>query len=175
VNQYTANDPTTNYPTQYTLYFSITGNTLQSTEYIVAGTLIGDYCTTINSTDAKGLGWTINSHQYQYANGYGGSTYTDNTNTMECGFLPSGYWTYYIVNELIIYYYDQNNSQQFFVYGNESGGDQADGTGNTYPSTDGITLYYPIGYIFYSYYDEAGQQTVNYCFDGTNSYYISYS
>jgi hypothetical protein len=175
VNQYTANDPTTNYPTQYTLYFSITGNTLQSTEYIVAGTLIGDYCTTINSTDASGTVWSVGSHQYQYANGYGGWTYTDNTNTMECGYLPSGYWTTYMAEPRYFQYTDWENITQSFTYGRTVNGYLADGWGGSNTVSNEVTIFYSIGYTFYSHYDEAGQQTINYAFDGVDSYYTFYS
>ena len=175
INSYTATDGATGYPTNYTLYFSTTGNTLQTTEYIVAGTLISDYCTQINSTDASGTAWNINSHQYQYANGSGSYYYTDNTNTMECGYLPSGYWTSYLPEPRYLQYIDYEYVTQSFTYGLTVNGSRADGTGGETIITDEVTQYYDAGHPFYSYYDEAGQQTVTYYFDGVNSYYISYS
>jgi hypothetical protein len=175
VNSYTINDPTTGYPTNYTLYFSITGNTLQSTEYIVAGTQLSDYCTQINSTDASGTVWNVGSHQYQYANGSGSYYYTDNTNTMECGYLPSGYWTTYMPEPRYFQYMDFESITQSFTYGLTVNGYLADGMGGSTTITDEVTIYYNIGHIFYSYYDEAGQQTVNYAFDGVDSYYTFYS
>ena len=175
VNQYTANDPTTGYPTVYTLYFRLSDTSLQSTAYIVAGTQLSDYCTQKDSTDASGTVWNINSHQYQYANGSGSYYYTDNINTMECGYLPSGYWTSYSVEPSEIGYIDYEYAPQSFTYGITVNGSRADGTGGETTITDEFTQYYNAGHPFYSYYDDAGQQTVTYYFDGVNSYYISYS
>ena len=175
VNQYTANDPTTGYPTIYTLYFRLSDTSLQSTAYIVAGTLLGDYCTTINSTDASGTVWSVGSHQYYYANGSGGGYYTDSTNTMECGHLPSGYWTSYTAEPRYFLYTDWESITQSFTYGRTVNGSIADGSGGSNTVTNEVTIFYSSGYAFYSYYDYAGQQTVTYYFDGNDSYYTSYS
>lgn len=175
VNSYTANDPTTGYPTNYTLYFSITGNTLQTSAYIVAGTLMSSNCTTLyDYQDAKGLYWNVGAKQYQYADGVGGYSYTYQTGVPECGNLPSGYWTQYGPVQLWFYWYDYYNTGSTFYYGEEAAGLQADGTGNVNYLTDGITLYYPAGHIFYSYHDDAGQRTVNYAFDGVSGYVVQY-
>jgi hypothetical protein len=175
VNQYTATDGATGYPTKYTLYFQVSDTSLQNTSYIVAGTFISSNCTTLyDYPDTKGLTWTVGARQYQYADGVGGYYYTYNTNVYDCGYLPSGYWTQYDFNQLNFYWYDYYNNGSTFYYGEEAWGYQADGNGNTNYLTDGITLYYPAGHIFYSYHDDAGQQTVNYAFDGVSGYVIQY-
>ena len=161
VNQYTANDSMSGKPTIYTLYFRLSDRSLQTTEYIVAGTFIGNSCTTLyDYPDAAGILHTVAAKQYQYADGNGGYYYTYLLNDYDCGYLPSGYYTYEMY-------------PQTFNYGNASASIIADGM-NGYTVGNSNYNYYSAGYIFYSYHDVAWAQTVNFTFDGVNGYYVAY-
>jgi hypothetical protein len=175
VHSYTATDGATGYPANYILYFRASDSTLQNTSYIVAGTLVGQSCTTLyNQQDAAGNIWNVGAREYMYADGVGGYYYTYQTDVQECGYLPSGYYTQYSYEELYISYYTYEGNPQTFNYGFSTASQIADGiNGSTVGAS--TTIYNPAGYIFYSYYDVAGQQTVNYVFDGIQGYAIVYS
>jgi hypothetical protein len=174
VHSYTQNDPTTGYPTDYTLYFRLSDTSLQETAYIVGGTLLGTGCANVTSIDAAGNSWIVQALQYTYADGSGGSYSDYNINTMECGWLPNGYYTYYSYGYLSFSYYDGYGNYPSFNYGDSTSYSIADGmNGSTVGANTNI--YYSYGYEFYSYYDSAGNQTVHLNFDGNNGYYETYS
>ena len=172
VNQY--GDSADGYPRTYTLYWSSASNSLQTSSYINAGTFIGSSCTTLyNQLDAAGNSHTVAAKQYQYADGTGGYYYTYLLNDYDCGYLPSGYYTQYSYSEMYISYNTYEMNPQTFNYGNAYTYTMADGM-NGYTVGAGDNYYYPAGYIFYSYHDVAGAQTVNFAFDGVSGYYVDY-
>lgn len=174
VNQYTSIDGASGYPTNYILYFRLSDTSLQTSEYIVAGTFLGNSCTTLyDYPDAAGSLFTVAVKQYQYADGTGGYYYTYVTNDYDCGYLPAGYYTQYSYSEAYISYNTYEMNPQTFNYGNTYAYTMADGM-NGYTVGAGDNYYYPAGYIFYSYHDFAGAQTVNFTFDGVNGYYVAY-
>jgi hypothetical protein len=162
------------YPTRYVLYFRLSDTSLQTTSYIVAGTFLGSGCTMLyNYPDAAGNLFTVAAKQYQYADGVGGYYYTYVTNDYDCGYLPSGYYTQYTYGEAEISYNTYESIPQTFNYGNVYSYTMADGM-NGYTAGTGENYYYSAGYIFYSYYDGAGLQYVNFVYDGLNGYVIEY-
>ena len=174
VHSYEGYDSINNWYVNEVLYFDLETTSLQTTSWPVAGTLISSGCTTAGYMDAYGTIWSVGVYQEQVADGVGGYTYINTPNTTECGYWPSGYYLSYMTTQEVLYYYDNNSNYLSFHYANSTTYDQADGTGNS--TSGGFTDYlYSAGYIFYSYYDEAGAQTVNYRFDGVNSYYIDYT
>lgn len=175
VHSYERYDEPTGWTVIEVLYFDLETTSLVNTSWPVAGTVISSGCTTASYTDAAGTVWeNVGVYQEQIADGNGSYSYTDTPNTEDCGYWPSGYYLSYTTTQEVLYYYDYDNNYLSFHYANSTTYDQADGTGNS--TFGGFTDYlYSAGYIFYSYYDEAGAQTVNYRFDGVNSYYIDYT
>jgi hypothetical protein len=156
------------------LYFDLETVSLVSASWPFAGTILSSDCTTNSYTDAGGGTWLVGVRQEQIADGVGGYSYTNTPNTGDCGYWPSGYYLSYLNTLEVLYYYDYDSNYLSFGYANSTTYDQADGYGG---STSGGSLdyLYSAGHIFYSYYDEVGFQTVNYRFDGVNSYYIDYT
>lgn len=179
VNSYTNLDSATGYTIHYTLYFRASDNTLQTGEFIEAGTLLSEYCgTKPSTTDARGVTYyDLPAKVYQYADGIGGSYYSYNIDDGSCGgYTPAGFFYTYEVYYFTLSYLDQYGSGASWNYGEEGRGDAADGTGNGYGyPTVAYTTIAPSGTVFYLYYDSAGNQYVNYVFDGVDSYTIVYS
>ena len=173
VNSYGYIDGVTGYPmTSYLKFLVSDTSQLHEFNFIDAGTNIGSSCTYSDIQDASGTTWNnVNYRITAYANGNGGSYYGANEyNISECGYLPYGYWESYSSYVLSFSYTDENNDIGTFIYGNNYYGYQADSFGgNNYLTGDNI--HYSYGYVFYSYYDSAGQQTIYYAFDGTSGYY----
>jgi hypothetical protein len=164
----------TGYPTRYILYFRLSDTSLQTTSYIVAGTYLGNFCNILdNDVDAAGYIFSVPVRMHSYADGVGGAYYTYVKNDPICGYLPNGYHTEYTYSEAYISYNTYESNPQTFNYGNVYSYTRADGM-NGYTVGTGENYYYPAGYIFYSYYDGAGLQYVNFVYDGLNGYVIEY-
>ena len=172
VSSYGYTDSGTYYPMTSYLKFETATNTLVEYNFIAAGTDIGSSCNTSDVQDASGANWVnINYRLTAYADGNGGSYYGANQyNDPVCGYLPSGFWESYSSYGLSFSYTDENNDIGTFIYGNTYSGYQADSFGSSFYNF-GDNIYYSYGHVFYSYYDEAGQLTVYYAFDGTSGYY----
>ena len=173
VHSYEGYDSMNNWYVNEVLYFDLETASLVTASWPFAGTVLSSACTTNSYTDAAGTEWSVGVRQEMIADGVGGYSYTTTPNTGDCGYWPNGFVTSYNVTPLVIYYYDPE-IQQTFTYGNQYDYVYADGSGGS-NSSSSQSIDYPAGFIFFSYYDEAGAQTVNYHFDGVNSYYISYS
>ena len=173
VNSYDYTDGVTGYPmTSYLKFLVSDTSQLHEFNYIQAGTGIGSSCNASDTQDASGAVWVnVNYQITAYADGNGGSYYgTNEYNNPTCGYLPSGFWESYSGNPRDLTYYDQNSVFQTFTYGQDNSGYIADGFGGSNYLDTGSN-YYSYGHVFYSYYDSAGQQTINYAFDGTSGYY----
>ena len=172
VSSYGYSDSGTYYPMTSYLKFETATNTLVEYNFIDAGTNVGSSCNTSDVQDASGANWfNVNYRLTAYADGNGGSYYGANEyNIYECGYLPSGFWESYSSYGLSFNYTDQNNDVGTFIYGNTYSGYVADSFGGSFYNF-GDNIYYSYGHVFYSYYDEAGQLTVYYAFDGNNGYY----
>lgn len=174
VHQFTSNDPTSGYPTVHTLYFRLSDISLQSTDYIVAGTFISSGCTTLyNYLDVVGNSFTVGAFQSVYADGFGGYYTSNLVDTMQCGFLPYGFYTYYQSGPMGFDYQKSDLSWSNFAYGESVSFTFKDGYGGATVSAS-QSINFPAGYIFYSYHDDVGQKTVNYAFDGVSGYVIQY-
>lgn len=153
------------------LRFSTADNQLHETNFITAGVELGYGCSSSQDLDASNTEYTVPYGQYTYADGNGGTYGGDgNYNAEPCGFHPSGFYTTYSETLTSLSYNDQNNDIGTFTYGKSWAGDAYDGYGNTNYQM-GSELWYSSGYVFYSYYDEAGQNTVYFAFDGSSGYY----
>lgn len=173
VNSYEYTDGITGYQMNSVLKFLVSDTTqLHVFNYPIAGTSIGSSCNASNTQDAQGTVWVnINYQITAYADGNGGSYYgSNNYNTSTCGYLPSGFYESYSNSYRVLTYSDEYGVEQTFTYGQDNSGYIADGVGGSnYNDTGGN--YYSYGHVFYSYYDSAGMQTINYAFDGNNGYY----
>lgn len=163
------------FPINIVLYFHLYSKTLQTAEWIFAGTLVNSTCVENTENDAAGFTWTWNIQQEAYADGTGGEYFVLNKNTSTCGYYPSGFYLGYSPYTFDIYYTDEFGNTQTFTYGESYYYTTADGMGGEFSGSGDMTYYYGIGYNFYSYFDTAGNQTVTYYYDGGNSYYIGYS
>jgi hypothetical protein len=171
VSSYEFTDSVTFYSMTSYLRFSTADNQLHETNYITAGVDLGFGCYSSEMTDAAGGLYTVPYGQYTYADGAGG-TYggPPDYNALPCGYHPSGFWTTYSETQTSFSYTDQNTIGWTFAYGKAWNGYAYDGSGNT-NYQEGSELWYSSGHVFYSYYDEAGMNTVYYAFDGNNGYY----
>jgi len=175
VHTYEGYDGANGWYTNEVLYFDLETVSLQNTSYPAAGTTISSGCTTIDSEDSSGYTWTgVNAYYYTTADGYGGSASTYTLDDYTCGYLPSGYYTSYSLNTNYLYYYDEYATEQSWAWGETLYYTQANGYGGS-DSGDSTNYYQESGYIFYSYYDGAGLQYINYHYDGGTGYYTSYS
>jgi len=172
INEYTDLSQFSGLLTKYTAYFG--GGMVNYTEYVIAGTLIGSGCSELyNYMDAAGNSWAVNVKYNLYADGSGGEYYTYIINDSICGYLPTGFYTAYTYDQMYISYSTYEGYPQTFNYGYSTSSSVADGYGG---STVGASInnYHPAGYIFYSYHDVDGAQTVNFTFDGGYGYYVAY-
>lgn len=171
VHSYGFTDGATGYPMTSYLYFSTADNQLHENNYINAGTNVGENCYSEHINDASGSSYYVSYKLVAYADGAGGSYYGPHEyNTTMCGYLPNGFWESYTSNYETLIYYDENSSTQTFQYGNFYYGYRSDGFGGNYYESN-IDIWYLSGFVFYSFYDLAGFQTINYAFDGSSGYY----
>lgn len=173
VSSYDYTDGATGYPmTSYLKFLVSDTSQLHEFNYIQAGTNVGSSCSYGNIQDASGIIW--NNVYYRltaYADGNGGSYYGANEyNTMMCGYLPSGFWDSYSTYALSFSYTGPDNNGYTFQYGYNYDGNMQDSFGGSFPQS-GTVISYSYGYVFNAFYDEAGQQTIYYAFDGNNGYY----
>ena len=175
ITSWTATDSATGYPTNYTYFFNVADRSIGQNSFVVAGTILSYGCTQISINDEDGTPWTnINSNQFVYADGSGGSYTINNLNTTTCGMLPMGYVSQKnVISESFSYYNYEQTDSFAFVYGATTYKSVEDGSGGNTLETSG-EYYYNAGYIFYSYHDDAGQRTVNYAFDGVSGYVVQY-
>lgn len=172
VHTYEGYDGANGWNTNEVLYFDYDTTSLVASSYPAAGTTISSGCTTIDSTDSSGYTWTgVNAYYSTVADGWGGSATSYQLDNPSCGYLPSGYYTAYSVSSLVVSYNDGFGNWYGWNYGETIYYSQADGMGSIL-SGDFTNIFYSAGYTFYSYFDDAGQQTLYYHFDGVNSYYV---
>jgi hypothetical protein len=152
-------------------------NTYYTVSILASGYVMSQGCTSVLSTDALGAQWTVPVLQQQITDGAGGYYYSNFTNYNSypnyCGYTPSGYAESYNLTGSDPYiYYSQGNfgTYGYFYYAYNWQTVYADGMGSTY-TVYGTTNYHDAGYIFYTYYDDAGTRNVFYHFDGVNGYY----
>jgi hypothetical protein len=176
VSSYGFTDGATYYPMTSYLKFSTATNTLNESSYIDAGTAVGSSCAYGDLQDAQGTVWgNVYYLLTAYADGNGGSYYGPNEyNNPTCGYIPNGFYTSYNSTNIGFTYYDEYGNPQNFDYGNNYDYYQADGFGNSNGSS-GTNIWYSYGYVFYSYYDYAGNQTINYAFDGYSGHYTYFT
>lgn len=170
-------EPATGYP--MTTYWKIdcVNDTYYTEGFIDAGVIVSQYCTNENSTDVMGVVWSVPVLRSEIADGANGyyyeNTWNYNSSPYYCGYIPSGYASNYSLTGSDPYiYYLQGNSGVwgYYYYAYNWLIDYADGMGNNY-SSNGTTNYHAAGYIFYTYYDDAGARNVFYHFDGVSGYY----
>lgn len=164
---------TSGYPTTFKLVFNANNISIEQFEFIVAGTILSQGCVQIVVQDADALTWNVYSNQFIYADGSGGTYTVNNLNTAQCGYLPAGYVSGKVVQDRTIAYTTYEGEGLAFIYGELTIRDIQDGNGN-FTSTSDMVWYFSAGYIFYSYYDGAGLQNVNYVYDGNAGYVIEY-
>lgn len=150
-------------------------DTYYTVNVLDAGYVVSEYCTTVTATDAVGSLWSnVPVWQQEVTDGAGGYIYSNSDGSSHnCGSLPNGYViNYYLTGSDPYIYYLQGNSGvwDYYYYAYNWSADYADGTGGMY-SGSGTTNYQGAGYIFYQFYDGAGQRNVFYHFDGVNGYY----
>jgi hypothetical protein len=170
-------DGATGYPMTTEWKIDCANDTYYTENVISAGYVMSEYCTNINSTDVMGVEWSVPVKQSQITDGANGYYYENSWNYNSypyyCGYTPSGYAiNYYLTGSDPYIYYQQGNSgsYDYYYYAFNWSIDYADGTGGSYTS-GGTSNYQEAGYIFYTYYDNAGARNVFYHFDGMNGYY----
>jgi hypothetical protein len=175
VHSYEGYDYANNWPTAELLRFTSSGGPQLYTESVPAqGVLISATCSTMQGNDAVGTYWSdIPATYYLLADGLGGtiSGYYADSN---CGYYPNGYVTSYYTVDSYVYYTEQNGTNHLWVYRTDGYYTAYDSTNSTYDYSSTI-FYAEYGYMFYSYYDADADHLVEYRYDGSDSYYITYN
>jgi hypothetical protein len=126
--------------------------------------------------DAANQTWTVPVLQKQITDGAGGYYYENFPNYNQygysCGAYPGGFALSYTSGPASFDYLQGNTGAYgTFVYGASWSGTFSDGTYDGSYSSASTNINYSSGYVFYTYWDAAGNRNVFYNFDGVSGYY----
>lgn len=169
---YSSIDGATGWPmTTYWILDCSTGG-YYTNSFLAPGYVFSEECSAGSSTDAAGITWNMGSTLRVISDGYGGSYSENFYNISPCGAYPSGYAYSYTSGPATLYYLQGNTGAYgSFDYGTSWSGTFSDGTYDGSYSSAATNVHYSAGYVFYTYWDGAGNRNVFYNFDGVSGYY----